>query len=130
MIYFSVQQFSVCLITVAFHSSKGILDIPFLVHQVFIQSSIPSTIIVSAFSKSIHLLSLDYGPLQKILCNLLSDTTQRSTVIMLPWWLSTYCDPFQFHGKSSGFSKAASTLILDTKVLKLNFLLHVSFVRL
>ena len=41
---------SVYLIMVAFHSNKDILDIS-LVQQVLIHSSIPSTIIVLAFSK-------------------------------------------------------------------------------
>ena len=44
--------------------------------------------------------------------------------------LFRYGDHLQLHNKLSGFSKIASTSILNTKVLKLNMLLSIWLVRL
>ena len=110
MLFFSLTfLWSICLINVVFHSNKDISDIPFLMCQVLIQWPMPLTILVLAFKISL-LFSLNFGPLQKILCNLFSEIIQRLSVALCPWPLSTYCDHLPVHCKLSVFSKIASTL--------------------
>ena len=110
MLFFSLTfLWSICLINVVFHSNKDISDIPFLMYQVLIQSPMPLTIFVLAFKISL-LFSQNFGPLQKILCNLFSEIIRRLSVALCPWSLSTYCDHLPVHGKLSVFSKIASTL--------------------
>ena len=54
----------------------------------------------------------------------------KTTSYYLFWSLVSYCDPLQMNNKLSGYSKIASKLILDTKVLKLNIQLRIGFVTL
>ena len=68
---------------------------------------------LGASSKSVYLLLLNFGLSQKSLRNLLSEIIRRSPVTICSWSLFTCCDPLQLYSKVSGFSKVASTLILD-----------------
>ena len=56
--------------------------------------------------------------------------TKGSPAVVCRWTMSTYSDPMQYHGKRSGFSKTALGLILDTKVLNLDFFFLIGFIRL
>ena len=92
-------------------------------HREVIQSSLLSEILVSAFSRSARLISLGFGFLQKILrkfyCQKLFEDYQLVTIHGLCLHISILWVP-----------NTVSTFMLNTKMLKLNILLHIGLARL
>ena len=105
----------------------------FLLHQVLIHSAINVAILDSAFSKSVHLLTfLKYWTLMnERFCVIYYQKLNEDHKLLYVHGLCIHnCDPLQFHGKFSGFSKIASTFVLYTKVLKLDILIRIGLVSL